>query len=98
MTIPEYNNKCSDAVYLNEISRCCQYSLNKDNILIDTIILKLEAAHFQGGQCEDLIEKWRGRTKKANLYGSRHFEKHYIPNRWPPEQVCNLENGMEHAI
>jgi hypothetical protein len=30
--------------------------------------------------------------KKANLHGGRHFEKHYIPNRWPPEQVCNLEN------
>jgi len=36
--------------------------------------------------------------KKANLYGRGHFEKHYIPNRWPPEQVCNLENGMERVI
>jgi len=35
---------------LDEISRCCQYPLNKYNILIDAIVLKLGAAHFQSGQ------------------------------------------------
>jgi hypothetical protein len=82
-----FNKTVASQPYLNEIPRCCHYPLNEDNILTDAIILKLEAARFfrVDGQCKAPRDCRRGRNRGANLYGGRHFEEHYIPNRWPPE-------------
>lgn len=52
-------------VYLDEISRCCQHPLNKDNILIDTIILESEAPYFQSGHSKEMEEHTSGTEGKG---------------------------------